>query len=170
MQALSTDIVGQACKVFLALAYPDGLHTIPAQRQCLLDLPQGMAMVDFATQEAAAKTWCQALGTAGTANILLIRLGCAHYPHLKLKIQQLEGPGSEPEAWIFGVDTHDAFSATHFFPPPDHPDAAAWNAMQRANAALKEKIEAALTDAGFLTFNGLLQRQLDNPPAPGGAL
>jgi len=48
----------------------------------------------------------------GAARALLIRLGCMHYPHLKLKAQILEHKdGSE---WLFGVDTHDGFSTTNF--------------------------------------------------------
>ena len=88
----------------------------------------------------------------------MLRLGCCHYPNLKLKTQIIKD-GSESE-WLFSVDTHDAFSSTSFLPPPHHPDAPRWRILQADNCALKQKIEAAWEDAGLLTFNALLRRDL----------
>jgi hypothetical protein len=161
MTPLPTELVSKACRVFFESAYPGGIETVPAQKRFLLDLPPGLAMLQFATTGPAALTCCQIVdGKTGGPRALLIRLGCTHYPHLKLKVQRLDGPPQQPSDWLFSVDTHDAFSPAHFFPPPDHPEAAAWKTIQSANAALKEKIESAWHQAGILTFNGLLRREL----------
>ena len=61
------------------------------------------------------------------------------------------------------VDTHDAFSKTAVYPPPDHPDAAAWAKLQTTNRQLKEAIERAFEAAGLLTFNALLRGDLTPP-------
>jgi hypothetical protein len=158
MQRLTTDQVVQACRLFLPLAYC-AEASIPAKRRCFLDLPAGEDMFAYLAGNAAANEWCQVVGKDGQVQALLIRLGCSHYPNLKLKIQRVNhdlGP-----EWLFSVDTHDAFSKTSFLPPPNHPEAAAWMELQKRNTALKECIEAAWERAGLATFNGLLRRDLE---------
>jgi hypothetical protein len=158
-QPLSTDLVGQACRIFLELAYPGGEPAIPEKKRHLLRLPSGRLMINHLESNPLTCQCCQLL-PAGTRDIrvLLIRLGCPHHPHLKLKAQLIEEEGSGE--WLFGVDTHDSFSASSFLPPPDHPEAAAWRKLQAANVDLKQRIEAAWEQAGLLTFNGLLRRDL----------
>jgi hypothetical protein len=159
MQRLSTDLVRQACAIFLSLAYPGGEASTPEKRRRLLHLPSDRLMVEQIAGDAPLQECCQVIPAQGDAvRMVLIRLGCCHYPNLKLKVQ-LVGEGREAD-WLFGVDTHDSFSANCFLPPPDHPDAAAWRKLQADNAALKQKIEAAWDHAGLLTFNGLLRRDL----------
>jgi hypothetical protein len=159
MQRLTTDLVAQACRIFFSLAYPGGDATIPAAKQRLLQLPAGLEMVQVVETEASMSGCCQVIpsGTGGVRAVL-VRLGCCHYPNLKLKAQLIQD-GQESD-WLFSVDTHDAFSSTSFLPPPEHPEAPAWRSLQAANVALKEKIEAAWDKAGLLTFNGLLRRDL----------
>src|SRR4051812_46417641 len=142
MQCLTTDLVSQACRIFLALAYPAGESAIPAKKRILLGLPSCLDIFEFMGNEPAMLDCCQSVCSAtGESRALLIRVGCKHYPHLKLKAQ-LVGE-EEKREWLFSVDTHDAYSSTTFLPPPDHPDAGAWRTVQAANVALKEKIEAA---------------------------
>jgi hypothetical protein len=159
MQCLTTDLICQACRVFLALAYPGGEAQAPLAKRCTLQLPGGQPIFEYLQNNEAMQCFCQVVqNKSDAAKILLIRLGCAHYPNLKLKAQTPTGDARGE--WVFSVDTHDAFSSTSFLPPPDHPDAERWTAMQAANVALKEKIEAAWECAGLLTFNGLLRRGL----------
>jgi len=161
MQPLTTDLIGQACRIFLSLAYPDGDTAIPPRKRHLLQLPPGVPMLDHLDADQVTRDCCQVIpGKAGGARALLLRLGCCHYPNLKLKANLIDD--DRQSVWLFSVDTHDAFSSTSFLPPADHPDAAAWLKMQAANVALKEKIEAAWDKAGLLTFNGLLRRDLPN--------
>lgn len=158
MHRLTTDLIGRACKVFLPLAYPDGDAAIPAKKRCFLCLP---ADADFFAQLAATPAigeCCQVVRRQDRVQALLIRLGSRHYPHLKMKVQLLDH--EQGDLWLFSVDTHDAFSKTAFLPPRDHPEAAAWMLLQTQNAAIKERIEAALEQAGLETFNSLLRRDL----------
>ncbi len=176
MQCLTTDLIGQACRIFLLLAYPggegegegEGEAVIPAAKLPFLALPPGLAMLDLIGADAAVGGCCQvsAAKCGGGKAKLLLRLGCCHYPHLKLKVQHFtndEGEGEGEGVWLFSVDSHDSFSPTSVVPPRGHPDAEAWMAMQTANRVLKEKIEAAWEEAGLATFNGILRRQLQNP-------
>jgi hypothetical protein len=158
MQPLSTDLIGQACRIFLAAAYPGGEKAVPVNKQFWLSLRPGLAMLDL-VGEPAVKECCQVVpAKSGGVRALLFRLGCSGYPNLKLKVQLIED--HPDDSWLFSVDTHDGFSATSFLPPAGHPEAAAWTAMQAANVALKQRIEAAWQEAGLLTFNGLLRRGL----------
>jgi hypothetical protein len=159
MESLTTDVVGRACGIFLALAYPGGAAAVPKTKQSFLALPPGLLMLDHIKVDSAAGSCCQVLANkTGIPMTLLVRLGCCHYPHLKLKAQLLDSAGGS--AWIFTVDTHDAFSANCLLPPPDHPDAPAWTLMQAKNRVLKEQIESAWEQEGLATFNGMLRREL----------
>jgi hypothetical protein len=159
MHPLSTDLVSQACRIFFSLAYPGGEDAVPEKKRHLLHLPPGLLMLDFVEAVCFAPDCCQVIrAKSGGDRALLLRLGCCHYPNLKLKTQIIED-GRESE-WLFSVDTHDAFSSTSFLPPADHRDAARWRMMQADNCALKQKIEAAWEEAGLLTFNALLRRDL----------
>lgn len=159
MPPLSTDLIGQACRIFMAAAYPGGEATIPVQKHYWLALRPGLSMLDLVS-EPAVKECCQfvAAKSGGGVRAILVRLGCLWYPNLKLKVQLIEDQPSD--SWLFSVDTHNAFSATSFLPPAGHPDAAGWLSMQADNVALKQKIEAAWDQAALLTFNGLLRRGL----------
>ena len=164
MKRLTTDLLGQACRVFLPLAYPAGENAMPVKRRCFLHLPGGETVLAYLGRDTVANECCQVLHRNGQEHALLVRLGCAHYPHLKLKVQRLQD--ELDDIWVFAVDTHDAFSKTSFLPPPDHPEGPAWTNLQLQNGALKEQIEAAWEQAGLWTFKGLLRRDLgQGPPA-----
>jgi hypothetical protein len=166
MHRLTTDLICQACRIFLSHAYPGGDSTVPPRKRLVLEMQAGQEMVPYLQATAGLQESCQVV-TAKDGGIrgLLVRLGCCHYPHLKLRAQLIDCEGQQE--WLFSVDTHDGFSSTHFLPPPDHPDAAAWSEMQHANAALKQRIEAAWEQAGLTTFNALLRRELQSDrPSP----
>jgi hypothetical protein len=166
MQRLTTDLVCQACRIFLEAAYPGGESAVPPRKRLLLEMPSAQVMLSYLESTAGLQDCCQvSRSKTGEPRGLLIRLGCGHYPHLKLKAQLVDHEGGTE--WLFSVDTHDGFSAAHFLPPPDHPEAAAWTKMQQANAALKQRIEAAWEQAGLTTFNALLRRDLQSDrPSP----
>ncbi len=165
MHRLTTDLVRQATRLFVSLAYSGGEAAVPARKRALLDLPPGKEMVAQLADDPSLRECCQLVaGKNGRSRALLIRLGCNHYPHLKLKAQLIDH--EDGDLWLFSVDTHDAFSARSFLPPAGHPEAAAWASIQAANAALKERIEAAWEQAGLLTFNALLRRDLEQARPP----
>lgn len=148
--ALTPSILGHACRIFLDAAYPRGPHTIPAPKRVFLHIDSA-APLDNVLQ--ACGHLCQRL-RGGYA----FRIGSETYPHVKLKVELVEADGAG--AWIFSVDTHDAFSQHDERPPPDHPDEVAWMALQAANRVLKEQIEAAWEAAGLSTLNSLLRKSL----------
>ena len=165
MQDLTTDLVGRACSIFLALAYPAGEGSIPPKRRLFLALPPGRPLADYLNENADARALTQpARDGDGNPSGCTIRLGCAHFPHLKLKVQRLHRHADA--VWVFSVDTHDAFSKDSLHPPPGHPEAAAWMRLQVANRELKERIEHAWQEAHLVTFNSLLREDLNGPAAP----
>jgi hypothetical protein len=165
MLDLTTDLVGQACAVFLALAYPDGPGTVPAKKRLFQALPPGRPMPDFLTDSADARAVCQNItDPQGQLVGYAFRLGSAGFPHLKLQVKKVNHEG--PNVWVFAVDTHDHFAPGAAGLPPDHPDVQAWARLQSANQRLKEKIERAWEQARLLTFNELLRRGLGKPAGP----
>ena len=146
MKGLTTALLQRACRIFLDRAYPDGAHTIPPANLCYLALAAEQTL-----ERILIPPVCQPLprrdgGVRGYA----LRLGSARHPHLKLQIVDHDDAGC-----VFGVDTHDGLSLD-----PSHPDAARWSEVQSANRRLKEEIERAWEEAGLVTFNGLLRREL----------
>jgi hypothetical protein len=134
MNGLTTALLDRACRIFLQLAYPEGGRVVPPPEVLL------------------APPLCQPLptGDAGRRGYSL-RLGSALHPHFKLQIVDHPDAGC-----VFSVDTHDAFRLD-----ARDPDAARWSAFQKSNRQLKEQIERAWEEAGLLTFNALLRRELE---------
>jgi hypothetical protein len=150
MKGLTTALLAQACQLFLDRAYPEGAHTIPHPKNSFCAVH-----ADRPLESLLVAPVCQAMprregGIRGYA----LRLGSTVHPHLKLQIVDHGDAGC-----VFAVDTHDGFSLD-----PSHPDAARWTALQAANRRLKEEIERAWEQAGLLTFNALLRRELESKP------
>src|SRR5262245_32751252 len=163
MAAVTTVQLARACRTFMALAYPGGAATIPEKKRIYFDLPVERPVSDFLPPAPAPEGIVQALPADGSTCASAcggwaLRLGSAHFPHLKLKVQFLKNDGCP--VCVFMVDTHDAFSRTSAQPPPDHPDAAAWLELQSANRQLKENIERAFEAEGLTTFQSLLRSDL----------
>jgi len=47
MHRLTTDLVSQACAIFLSHAYPGGESTIPPRKRLLLELQPGQEMLPY---------------------------------------------------------------------------------------------------------------------------
>jgi hypothetical protein len=165
MQQLTTLALGQACRIFMALAYPEGLSSIPAQKRLYFDLPADQPVTAFLPPAACAVGVGQELrGETGTPCGYDLRLGSAGFAHLKLRLQLVKL--NSHSTWVYMVDTHDAFSKESRVPPQNHPDAKQWLAMQNANRVLKEKIEAAFEQDGLATLNSLLREELREQAEP----
>jgi hypothetical protein len=160
MQGLTTLQLRLACQTFLKLAYPKGPESMPPKKRVYFDLPQERPVEEFLPPAVPADVGQVVPGAEGEVRGYALRLGSEHFPHLKLKIQLMDHNGAT--TLVYAVDTHDAFSKTSFYPPEDHPDAAAWRELQKTNQQLKEKIETAWKEVGLMTFNGLLRSDLAN--------
>ncbi len=147
MEPLTPDLLSRACRVFLAHAYPQGVHAVPANRSAFLELNL-RAPLDAVLKPPI----CQTLTTDGRLRGYALRLGSADYPHLKLQVVNCD----HSDTWVFAVDTHDTIRLS-----PDHPDTALYARLQAKNRVLKEDIERAWESAGLLTFNALLRRGLN---------
>jgi hypothetical protein len=145
MTKLTAELLAPACRIFLSLAYPEGPGTIPASRRAYLDLSRNQPLAPLLAAPIG-----QVLKTPeGELRGYALRLGSAHFPHLKLQVVCC----GEGGAWVVAVDTHDALPVA-----ADHPDRARWSQLQGANRRCKEAIERAWEEAGLLTFHGLLRR------------
>jgi hypothetical protein len=148
MMGLCRTDLDRACRTFLHCAYPDGENAIPAPRRRFLALAP-----DEPLESLFAPPVGQVLRTAGGGlRGYALRLGCAHFPHLKLQVIDVDG------RCLFCVDTHDAIQLD-----PSSPDIPRWREIQLANRRLKEQIEHAWEAEGLLTFNGLLREQVERP-------
>jgi hypothetical protein len=146
MTGLTTALLERACRIYLERAYPDGLDAIPPPKNRFLAFDPAQP-----TESALVPPLCQPLWQRdGGLRGYSLRLGSALHPHLKLQIVVHANTGC-----VFSVDTHDGF-------PCDlsGPDADRWMELQTANRRLKEQIERAWEEAGLLTFNGLLRREV----------
>jgi hypothetical protein len=159
MDEVTTQELACACRIFMTLAYPAGVGSIPAKKRAYFDLPADRPVSEFLPPAAVAAEICQAIpAPGGGLRGWAFRLGSAHFPHLKLKVQQVDFDNRT--VWVFMVDTHDTYSKSSSKAPPGSPDAAAWTQLQDANRQLKEAIERALEAAGLVTFNSLLRGDL----------
>lgn len=146
MEPLTTKSLGEACRVFLTLAYPDGVDTIPSNKRPYLEMAADRPIEDFLSPAPAALGVCQCLTRRGL-NGYEFRLGSARYPHLKLRVQIVDSHGES--LWVYSVDTHDGFhQATQFMSPEE---ALAWRELVDGNRQLKHDIEEDLARAGLLT-------------------
>jgi hypothetical protein len=157
MTDFNTAQLRQACRIFMDLAYPEGPSTIPPKKRAYYDLDADLPVAAYLPPSACAGGIAQDLSTKRGGCGYEFRLGCAHYQHIKLRVQPMEHQGAS--VWVYSVDTHDA----RFAPPPDHPDAPQWAALQENNRQLKDQIEDELEQAGFLTFKSLLRAELGSP-------
>ncbi|HTU18602.1 MAG TPA: hypothetical protein VMG10_11125 [Gemmataceae bacterium] len=146
MTGLTTAVLKRACRIFLDRAYPEGRDTIPPPKCRFLDLDPDQPLELLLTLPLCQPLPRREGGLRGYA----LRLGCAGHPHLKMQIVEHEGVGC-----VFSVDTHDGFC-----PSSSGPDAERWRELQAANRRLKEEIERAWEEAGLVTFNELLRREL----------
>jgi hypothetical protein len=149
MRRLDTAQLLRATRIFLALAYPEGEHTIPPVRRLDLLLASNQPL-----ETLLSPPICQTQSSpAGESQGYAFRLGSGHFPHMKLQVSL-----RDDATCVFSVDTHDAIRVD-----PDHPEAQRWAHLQTLNRQLKAKIEQAWDADGLLTFHGLLRRELGKP-------
>jgi hypothetical protein len=148
MIELPVALLGRACQIFFAHAYPGGDDAVPASKRPYLHIPAEQSLESLLRPPV-----CQTLGKPSeAARGYAWRLGRTAYPHVKLQAVDCVGDGT----WVFSVDTHDTLRLR-----AGDPDAAGWAEIQATNRQLKHEIESAWEAAGLLTFNALLRREAD---------
>src|SRR5262245_8742767 len=147
MTGLTRALVVQACRIFLAHAYPNGPDTIPSAKRPYLGLDERLPLASLLVPPV-----CEELrGASGAVRGYALRLGSVTYPHLKMQMIDCDQRGT----WVFAVDTHDQVQVT-----PGLPDAVQLAEVQAMNRLFKAEIEQAWEAAGLLTFNQLLRQEL----------
>src|SRR5262245_28719712 len=132
MGNITTEQLAQACRIFFNLAYPNGNGSIPAKLHRYLELEVDQPVSQYLPPGEFAKCVGQVgLHASGIPYKYSLRLGSVHFPQLKLQMELVSQP--DGGTWVFSVDMHDAFSTKERQPPPDHPDAKHWIALQRTN-------------------------------------
>src|SRR5438034_11721833 len=98
MPALTSALLGRACRIFMTLSYPEGEATVPPPRRCYLHIP-GEQPLDC----VLAPPICQIIPNSAQGTGYTLRLGSATYPNLKMKVVDCDRQGT----WVFDVETHD---------------------------------------------------------------
>ncbi len=162
METLTIRDLALACRLFMELAYPDGLETLPENKRLYHDIPVDGSIADYLPPAALAVGIGQDLSKLkGAVTGYEFRLGSAEHAHLKLRIQLMEFHGRS--VWVYSVDTHDRFhQATQHL---NAEEADAWRKLTESNCTMKHGIEEALAAAGFMTPIKLLRFDLTAPPA-----
>jgi hypothetical protein len=160
VETLTTQTLADACRIFMELAYPGGIDTIPACRRSYFDMGADRPVEDYLSSDTGV---CQDLDQhKGCLRGYEFRLGSAEYPHIKLRVQMLDF--HQRDVWVFSVNTHDRFfQATKYLSPSE---AEAWKVLIERNRALKYRIEQSLERAGFMTPKMILQHDLALPVEP----
>jgi hypothetical protein len=159
---LRIDVLRRAVEVYLGIAY-DGCAPSEVVRRRL----EWPAEANAATLLTRAPFERVGKAGPGTQGIYALRLGNAHYPHMKLQIQ----PWPNATGFLLSVNTHDQVLSLD----PNAADAAAFRALQSENQRLKEAIETAWDQQGLPTFLRYLRDYIESrsdaagpPPAPEG--
>ncbi len=162
MQPYTQQQLARVCRLFMEHAYADAFDKIPPKKRTYLDLPEDGELADFLPPSPAAAGIVEDMAKRKEGPVgYELRLGCAHFPHLKLRIQHMDDHGQE--AWVHMVDTHDAFFSK-FAQDTTHPEAGQCRRIAELNGKLKRTIEHALDQAGILTSNALLRKGLSAKP------
>lgn len=151
LRELKIDVLRQALAIYLAHAYPEREPPEAVRRR--LQWPEGAgasALLSAPPFERVSRP------DSGEPPIYALRLGNAHYPHMKLQIQ----PWPNAAGFLVSVNTHDQVLALE----PGAADAEAFRALQSYNQEVKEAIEAAWDDAGLPTFLRYLRDYIDEHP------
>lgn len=137
----------RAVDLYLARAYPDA--GLPSAVQGRLDWPESVKLADLIGGPPFERANRPA---EGVAPIYALRLGNAHYPHMKLQIQNWPND----EGYLLSVNTHDQVLSMG----PDARGAEGFRALQTENQRLKEAIEQDWEAAGLPTFLGYLREYI----------
>ncbi len=142
----STEQIHQAIYLYLAKAYDESL---PASVRKLLP-PDSFSPTEYLMSDAVERNPDNA--PLAEVRSFALRLGNAHYPHMKLRISR----PPNPRVYLFSVDSHDAFLCA----PAASPDHAALEQLKQGNAQVASAVEAAWQAADLPTEKTFLRQRL----------
>jgi len=147
----------QAVHLYLDEAYGEGEP--PARVRERLRWPAGETLADLAAGDAFECTPPDAPPAQWTR--LRLRLGNPRYPHMKLGLDRVPETGD----WVLTVDCHDRMLTDAAQPA----EREVVDAIIRANADIKTRIERRWTDAHLPTFEQYVRDRLADRKAGGNA-
>ena len=140
--------VEEAVRIYLEEAYGGGEP--PPRVHERLEWPEGETLADLVAGDAFERTPREAPPEACTH--LRLRLGNPRYPHMKLGLDRVPETGD----WVLTVDSHDEMLTEAANPT----EREAVDAIIRANADIKGRIERRWTQAGLPTFEQYIRDRL----------
>lgn len=149
LQRLRLDLLRQAVRLYLELAYPSG--SVPEAVRRRLQWREGCSPSELLAEppfERAGKA------PGRQSPIWALRLGNHRYPHMKLQIQ----PWPNEAGFMLSVNTHDQVAGVNL----SEVDAQAFRDLQAENQRLKELIENAWDDAELPTFLRYLRDYIES--------
>jgi hypothetical protein len=149
LQRLRLDLLRQAVRLYLELAYPSG--SVPEAVRRRLHWSE-----DCSPSELLAGPPFERVGKAPgrQSPIWALRLGNHLYPHMKLQIQ----PWPNEAGFMLSVNTHDQVAGVNL----SEVDAQVFRDLQAENQRLKELIEKAWDDAALPTFLRYLRDYIES--------
>ena len=91
MNELSTRELAVACRIFMDLAYPEGVRTIPEFKLPFFEMTAEHSLIEFLPPAPRSVGVSKTLSrNAGGMFGYEFRLGSATYPHLKLRVQSMD--------------------------------------------------------------------------------
>lgn len=148
LSSLKINVLRDAVAIYLQIAYAGCEPPEVVKRR--LDWP---VEVDAETLLGKAPFEREGKGKPGTL-IYALRLGNAHYPHMKLQVQ----PWPNESGFLLSVNTHDQVLSLD----PNAADLPAFRAIQEENQQLKEAIEHAWDEARLPTFLRYLREYIQS--------
>lgn len=143
LQALTSDMVAQAVRIYQDLAYGG------SRPRKQIELPTGSGLEGLLG--LFQKEQDQPL-SGHSCHRYALRLGNRNYPFMKLVLQEHLVAGE----FYFAVDTHDQMEVK-----PDFPDYDQWMAVRKFNRELKRQIEEGFQKGGLETAACLRQQLVD---------
>ena len=139
LRGLRLDLLRNAAKIYLGLAYPSGVIPKVVERRLVW---RAVSTAEELLSSAPFERVGKAPGRP--ASVYALRLGNHRYPHMKLQIQ----PWPNIAGFMLSVNSHDQVSGLNM----GAEGAQAFRELQAENQRLKEGIEQAWDDAGLPTF------------------
>jgi hypothetical protein len=149
LHALRVDLLRQAARLYIELAYPSGIipDVIRRRLDWRADDPAGELLTRPPFERAGKVPGQQ-------TPIYALRLGNHRYPHMKLQIQTWPNEAG----FMVSVNTHDQVAGVSL----SEMDAQVFREIQAENQRLKEAIEQAWDEAGLPTFLRYLRDYIES--------
>ncbi|MBN2713378.1 MAG: response regulator [Planctomycetes bacterium] len=138
LKDMTPQLVNRAIEIYMEHAYDD-------------DALREAHMVRFDPESCNGSILCRFEREDAKLKAYHLRLGCQHYPHMKLALWE----AYYRDEYVFAVDRHDGFDFNK-----TGPDYEAWLGIKSRNFVIKDKIEKAWYEEGIPTLRSLKEERM----------